>query len=185
MTLNALFDLRCILVTHLNYVMFYSFLRVLLERVQTALKRRRNINDPFRHVNGYSWDYMIAFRVYDEQDPVSNLQCQYNMKFVLDKLSVGGLEIRLFYSLQVRGLSCGHFYSFILFHFQRKEVYCKIRCPLRRLQKHADLIDYKLPLDQAALKAACMAGREVCCFLLSLHAPIILLNFLLRDNGTL
>ena len=75
--------------------------RVLHERVQIALKRRRNTKDPFRQVNGYSWDYMIAFKVYDETDPVSELQCKYNMKYVLDKLSTGGLEIRLFYSLQV------------------------------------------------------------------------------------
>ncbi len=67
----------------------------------SAIKKRRNNRDPFRQQNGYSWDYMMAFRVYDERDPVSELQCQYNLRFILDKLSTGGLEIRLFYSLQV------------------------------------------------------------------------------------
>jgi hypothetical protein len=71
------------------------------ERVLTALKRRRKINDTFRRDNGFSWDYMMVFRVYDEEDPISELQSRYNMKYVLNKLLTGGLEFSLFYSLKV------------------------------------------------------------------------------------
>lgn len=74
------------------------------ERIVTALKRRRNFKDQFRKENGFSWDYFMAFKVFDEDDPVSDLQCEYNMRLVLQQLSAGGMEIRLFYSLQVRCL---------------------------------------------------------------------------------
>lgn len=39
-------------------------------------------------------------------------------------------------------------------------MFCKIRCPLHRLQKHADLTDFKLLLDREALKTICSTGRE-------------------------
>ena len=81
------------------YIIF--FYRVLVERVANAIKRRRNIKDQFRDTYGYSWDFFMAFRVYDEDDPVSDLQMEHNMRKILEKLSKGGLEIRLFYSLQV------------------------------------------------------------------------------------
>jgi hypothetical protein len=73
----------------------------LIDRLKVAVKRRRNFKDPFRDENGYSWDFFLAFRVYDETDPISELQMKYSMKALLDKLSNGGLEVRLFYSLQV------------------------------------------------------------------------------------
>lgn len=67
-----------------------------------ALKKRRNKSDKFREVNGYSWDYMIVFQVYDEIDNLTVVQCDFSMKNILQKLSIGGLQIRLFYSIQVR-----------------------------------------------------------------------------------
>ena len=75
------------------------------ERVLAALKMRRKTSDTFRNDNGYSWDYLIAFRVYDEEDCVSDLQMKYNMQYVLNQLLAGGLEFRLFYSLNVRKIS--------------------------------------------------------------------------------
>ena len=75
--------------------------RSLIERLRRAVRKRRNFADSFRDRNGYSWDFFMAFRVYDEDDPVSPLQLQHNMKHILDKLGNGGLEVRLFYSLQV------------------------------------------------------------------------------------
>ena len=44
---------------------------------------------------------------------------------------------------------------------QRREVFCKIRCPLHVLCKHADLVDYKLAFDSDALRELCGKGREV------------------------
>eukprot|EP00981_Chlorochromonas_danica_P001972 scaffold409_cov167-Ochromonas_danica.AAC.4 len=82
-------------------------------RLVRALKNRRNEKDTFRATYGYSWDYFMAFRVYDEDAPVSLFQSKYSLK-----------------------------------------------CPLSRLQKHADLVDYKLALDSAALEDLCKKGRE-------------------------
>lgn len=43
----------------------------------------------------------MAFRVYDEDEAVSEYQREYSLSYVLDRLTEGGLEVRLFYSLQV------------------------------------------------------------------------------------
>lgn len=69
-------------------------------------------------------------------------QIKYNMRYILDQLALGGLEVRLFYSLQ------------------KKEVYCKIRVPLIRLMKEADRVNYILPLDPTETKKICTTGRK-------------------------
>ena len=71
------------------------------QRLAKAIKNRKNENDNFRQKFGYSWDFFIAFKVYGEEEPVSLLQRTCSMKYVLDRLTAGGLETRLFYSLQV------------------------------------------------------------------------------------
>ena len=45
--------------------------------------------------------YFQVFKVYEENDPVSEQQQQYNMQYILAQLAVGGLEVRLSYSIQV------------------------------------------------------------------------------------
>jgi hypothetical protein len=40
-------------------------------------------------------------------------------------------------------------------------VFCKIRCSLTRLQKHADLVNYMVPFDPDALRKVCKEGRDV------------------------
>lgn len=87
-------------------LLYNAVIRVLIGRIEQALKRRRNFSDNFREEYGYSWDYVLTFRVYDEEDPISELQRQYNMKSILDKLTLGGLQVRLFYSLQVSCAIC-------------------------------------------------------------------------------
>lgn len=129
------------------FVFFFFFLlffvnSALIDHVLRALKRRRNGKDTFRQDYGYSWDYFMAFKVYDEDDVLSDFQRDYSFQYVLDRLTAGGLEVRLFYGIQ------------------HKEVFCKIRCPLQRLQKHAELVNYKLALDRNALKTICSTGRD-------------------------
>jgi hypothetical protein len=127
-----------------------------------AIKRRRNANDPFRKQFGYSWDFFIAFRVYDEDDPISELQKTFSFRSVLNQLTAGGLEIRLFYSLQ------------------RKEVFCKIRCPLSRLERHADLVDFTLQFDPDRLQTECEKGRDVSYWFLicfSRNIYLLIVNF--------
>ena len=137
-------------------LLFLGLLKVLLsmsqkwqdsmdERVKDAIayreKRKKISPDPFREENGYSWDYVMIFNVYDDDKPLTYDQIKYNLKHILSELAAGGLEMRLFYSVQA------------------DEVYCKLRCPLDRLMKEADRIDYKLPLDAENLRALCFAGR--------------------------
>lgn len=43
----------------------------------------------------------MVFKVYDEDDVVSDFQRDYSFQYILDRLTAGGLEVRLFYSLQV------------------------------------------------------------------------------------
>eukprot|EP01039_Chlorochromonas_danica_P012379 gene12379-14143_t len=114
----------------------------LIERVLRAVRRRRNTKDNFRKDNGYSWDYFMAFKVYDEDETVSDYQREFSLTYILDRLTAGGLEVRLFYSLQ------------------RKEIFCKIRASLERLQQHADLVDLRLALDAQELEKVCRAGRD-------------------------
>lgn len=90
---------------------------MLVERVAKALKRRRNTKDHFRDQYGYSWDYFMAFRVYDEDDPVSEIQMDNSVRKILDKLTKGGLEFRLFYSLQVSLV-------FLCFFFEYFFIFC-------------------------------------------------------------
>ena len=66
-----------------------------------AKERRRVKHDKFRDENGYSWDYVIAFKVYEEDEIVTEEQQKYNMKYILSHLALGGIETRLSYSVQV------------------------------------------------------------------------------------
>lgn len=78
---------------------------MITDRLVKALRRRRNAKDEFRAKYGYSWDYVMVFKVYLESEPVSDRQCKFSMRYCLQRLAEGGLEVRLFYSLQVRS-SC-------------------------------------------------------------------------------
>lgn len=71
------------------------------ERVTAALQKRRNTKDPFRSKYGYSWDYVIVFKIFEDKENVNDYQIKFNMKHILGQLTDGGLEIRLFYSYSV------------------------------------------------------------------------------------
>merc|ERR1711991_228804 len=64
------------------------------------------------------------------------------MTFILKRLNQGGLETKLYYSAQ------------------NDEVYCKIRCSMKRLLLEADRIDFVLPLDEDVLEGVCNRGRD-------------------------
>ena len=80
----------------------FSFLRMMLKRVKDAMAKRRNISDNFRAENGYSWDYVMVFKVYDSEEKLSPHQQKNSLKNILAELAGGGLETKLFYSVQVR-----------------------------------------------------------------------------------
>jgi len=83
----------------------YNFLRffisAMLDRIKIAKDKRRNNRDNFRMENGYSWDYVLVFRVYDCLDELSEDQKKFSFKYVVNRLAEGGLQTRLFYSMDV------------------------------------------------------------------------------------
>ena len=75
---------------------------MITNRLITALQRRRNDKDEFRAKYGYSWDYVIVFKVFAEDEVITDKQCQFSMRYCLQRLAEGGMEVRMFYSLQVQ-----------------------------------------------------------------------------------
>ncbi|CAM9243719.1 unnamed protein product [Hapterophycus canaliculatus] len=107
-----------------------------------GLPKKQTISkDMFRQNNGYTWDYVMVFEVRAEDKELTSFQRKFSMKEILTKLNAGGIETRMFYSVQ------------------RDEVYCKIRCPLERLKREADRVGYKVLLDANVLRNTCHHGR--------------------------
>lgn len=50
----------------------------------------------------------MVFKIYGETEVVTDKQCIFSMRHCLQRLAAGGMEIRLFYSLQVQR-STDHF----------------------------------------------------------------------------
>ena len=83
------------------------------KRIDDALEKRKLYNDPFRADNGYSWDYVMVFKVFKPEkgytvgatfvagDKMTDIQKKRNLKFVIDRLAEAGLQTKLFYSVQV------------------------------------------------------------------------------------
>jgi len=115
--------------------------RVMQRRIRAALQKRRNKNDKFRLVNGYSWDYVMAFNIYDDEQSITSEQRTWNLKRIMAQLASGGLQIRLFYNTM------------------HNVVYCKIRASQMRLMKEAVRTGMRLQLDEEALRQYCRQGR--------------------------
>ena len=78
---------------------------------------------------GYGFDYVMVFKVWKEKHKLTEYQEKNNLRDVVRRLNKGGLQ------------------TFLFFSTSKDEVFCKIRCPLERLKREADRIDYKLKLD--------------------------------------
>jgi hypothetical protein len=122
-------------------------------RLEVAKSKRRDRGDKFRDENGYSWDVVFVFKVYEEKTRLTSEQCKWSLKRVMKELADGGLQTRLFYSCQA------------------DEVYCKVRVPPARLKKEADRVNMRCKLDPVQLKALCKTGRVVDGKVLSASAP--------------
>lgn len=77
------------------------FCRRALKKVKDALKKRNLVKDKFRITNGYSWDYVIVFKVYKKGEKLNDFQKEFSFKKVLSALNEGGIETKIFYSAQV------------------------------------------------------------------------------------
>ena len=96
--------------------------------------------DPFELEHGYNYDYVMVFQVHGEDVELTKTQKEWSMRAILNRLSTGGLETKMFYSVS------------------RNEVFCKIRGSVERLCKEADRIDYKLELDPNELRKVAERG---------------------------
>ena len=127
------------------FVFFYFFLWGLLRVAHGAMNREFPVmkEDVFLKEHGYSWDYVFVFVVYDEDEKVNMTQIQrdFTMKNIIDRIECAGLETRCFYSIQ------------------RDEIYVKVRCKPDRLKEEASRIDYKLLLDKNRLRVKAQAGK--------------------------
>lgn len=137
--MGSLFFLGLFLVTKVLSAAYSYFMK---KRIMKALLARRDTGDKFRLQHGYSWDYVMSFHVYDEDEEITIAQRSFNLRRILAQLSSGGLEFRLFYNRM------------------HNTVYCKIRASPRRLMKEAARIDMILALDEEKLRDVCRAGRN-------------------------
>lgn len=115
--------------------------KMMRERIDRALEERKLVKDTFRNTYGYSWDYCMVFEVHDAEDRLSAKQQNKSLKYVIDRLAEGGLQTKLFFSVQ------------------KDEVYLKIRAPLKRLQREADRINYRLLLEPTILANKLLTGN--------------------------
>ena len=134
-------------------LLFYFMLRLLMHfsnnwrkmmaaRIDKALQLRKNHKDPFRGVNGYSWDFVMVFKIrkFDDKQTPKQLNPLFSVKGLLDLLAESGLQTKLFYSVQ------------------NDELYCKIRAPLKRITEEAERTKYRLLLDSSAAANALALG---------------------------
>jgi hypothetical protein len=71
------------------------------KKVKEALKKRSSLNDNFRNLHGYSWDYVLVFKVYQKDERLNAQQKIYTFKKVLSSLADGGIESKVFYNAKV------------------------------------------------------------------------------------
>eukprot|EP01031_Cornospumella_fuschlensis_P043140 gene43140-52728_t len=132
-----------VVVVGLGLILFYmlkvlrrisdNWKKMMKERIDKAMEKRKAVKDPFRNTNGYSWDYVIVFQVHNADSRIKPVQEEKSIKFIIQRLSDAGLQTKMFYSVQ------------------NDEVYLKIRCPYSRLIQEADRINYRLCMEPAQL----------------------------------
>lgn len=101
---------------------------------------RLQLDEAFVRENGYSYDYVVVFKVHDENANLSDVQKEFSMRKILQQLAGGGIETKMFYSVD------------------RELVFCKLRASLERLGKEADRIDYKVEFDPVEIRAIAEVG---------------------------
>jgi hypothetical protein len=117
--------------------------QMMKDRITKAMEKRKLVKDPFRTNNGYSWDYVMVFKVHVSEAHLSKVQKEKNLKFIIQRLSDAGLQTKLFFSVQ------------------NDEIYLKIRAPYSRLLKEADRMNYKLCLEPTQLANVLRIGNMV------------------------
>ena len=125
---------------------FFIFLKYLLVTAMKKILKEQPgpKEDDFLKEYGYTWDYTFVFKVFDEddKDKMTELQKEYTMKNVIDRISQAGVETTCFYSCQ------------------RDEIYVKTRVKPERLKQEAQKCGYKCLLDSNGLRVKAQQGKK-------------------------
>jgi len=117
--------------------------KMMQARVEKAIKERNRGNDFFRRENGYSWDFVLVFKVRHINETLTVRQERFSLKAIVQALADAGLQSKLFYSVQ------------------HDEVYCKIRAPLARLCKEAERTKMMLELEPSVVGLLLREGHKI------------------------
>ena len=90
-------DLTDVFVYIAVFGFFFLFLRSLIALAKTDLNRPRKLpkaNDEFLKTNGYTYDYVMVFNIYDEdfKKRMNPYQKKYSMKSDVDRIQFAGEE---------------------------------------------------------------------------------------------
>lgn len=90
-------DLTDVFVYVAVFGFFFLFLRSLIALAKQDLNRPRKLpksNDEFLKSNGYTYDYVMVFKIYDEEfkKRMNPYQKKYSMKSVVDRIQFAGLR---------------------------------------------------------------------------------------------
>lgn len=107
---------------------------------ESLAERAAREDENFHAIYGYSYDLVMVFRVLGVGALPTAMEQSWPIKKVLERLVNGGLQYRLFYSLD------------------RSLVMCKIRAPLERLEQAARITDFAVLLDRALLPNVAQRG---------------------------
>lgn len=125
--------------------LFGLVLRALINLAMEEVRKPRPVvkEDDFLKEYGYSYDWVIVFRVFNEDDisSITDFMKKFSMKIVVDRLLIAGFETQCFYSCQ------------------RDELYLKMRCPPERIKEAMHRVKYKVRLNYDRLKAKAQTGR--------------------------
>jgi hypothetical protein len=127
----------------LAILIIFSFITITIAKTTKRIYFEEN-RDKFVEENGYSYDYVFVFEVYQEDklNELNEFQQKYTLKNIIDRMENAKLEMKCFYSCQ------------------RDEIYVKVRAPPIRLLQEADRVDYKLALHPMRLHKACKEGAK-------------------------
>lgn len=125
---------------------FFVFLKYLLSSAMKKILQEQPgpKEDTFLKEHGYTWDYVFVFNVFDEDDKerMTELQREFTMKNVIDRVTAAGVETTCFYSCQ------------------RDEIYVKTRVAPMRLKAEAQKAEYKCLLDKNGLRVKAQQGKK-------------------------
>jgi hypothetical protein len=82
---------------------FYFFLQQLIKMASATINKPHATPKPDRFFddNGYAYDWVKVFSVYDEADDIklTEFQLKYSLGHILERLKFAGLEFKCFYRI--------------------------------------------------------------------------------------